>query len=171
MSTLPQPRATKRATRHNTETKGAVAIGQALTNVAHSFWPAETPRPFHLGMSEDFSGSNLWPEGEGSWFNYHTSGGAYAQPAKPEATVTTMNSKTKVVAWNNGIFRQTGEKPVSVYDENYDPLFDSRAYFVPTVESCIKNGPRVCFLFKAIRRGCMNAPGVKIFKGARSNCR
>ena len=73
-----------------------------------------------------------------------------------------MNSKTKVVAWNNGIFRQTGDKPVSVYDENYDPLFDSRAYFVPTVESCIKNGPRVCFLFKAIRRGCMNAPGVKI---------
>ena len=162
MSTLPQPRATKRATRHNTETKDAVAIGQALTNVAHSFWPAETPRLFHLGMSEDFSGSNPWPEGEGSWFNYHTSGGAYAQPAKPEATVTTMNSKTKVVAWNNGIFRQTGEKPVSVYDENYDPLFDSRAYFVPTVESCIKNGPRVCFLFKAIRRGCMNAPGVKI---------
>ena len=162
MPTLPQPRATKRATRHNTETTDAVAIGQALTNVAHSFWPAETPRPFHLGMSEDFSGSNPWPEGEGSWFNYHTSGGAYAQPAKPEATVTTMNSKTKVVAWNNGIFRQTGEKPVSVYDENYDPLFDSRAYFVPTVESCIKNRPRVCFLFKAIRRGCMNAPGVKI---------
>ena len=30
-----------------------------------------------------------------------------------------MNSKTKVVGWNNGIFRQTGEKPVSVYDEDY----------------------------------------------------
>ena len=159
---LSQPRATKRATRHNTETKDAAAIGRALTVLAQSFWPAETPRPFHVGMSEDFSGSNSWPDGEGSWLNYHTSGGAYVQPAKTEATVTTINSKTKVVAWNKGVFRQTWDKPVSVYTENYDPLFDSRAYFVHIVESCIENGPRVCFLFGAIRRGCMNALGNKI---------
>ena len=102
---LSQPRATKRATRHNTETKDAAAIGRALTVLAQSFWPAETPRPFHVGMSEDFSGSNSWPDGEGSWLNYHTSGGAYVQPAKTEATVTMINSKTKVVAWNKGVFR------------------------------------------------------------------
>ena len=150
-----------RATRQNTEKNNAIDTGKALTILTESIWVSkEIPASFHSGNSEDFWGSNPWPEGEGTWFKYHTSGGAFSPPSSHESTISTMNSKTKVVAWNKGVYRQTGNKPLSVFDENYDPAVEHHAYFTPIVELGIEC--HVCFLFKAIRRGCTSSSGTKI---------